>query len=405
MIAEIIAIGTELTSGQKLDTNSQWLSQQLASVGIPVHRHTTVADGLEELVHLFRQAAARSQLVLITGGLGPTLDDLTREAMAVAAGVELLEDSTSRQQIEQMFAARKREMPERNLVQALFPAGSKPIPNPRGTAPGIWQPLSLPADSGSVHLAAMPGVPAEMKPMFTDFILPRLPAGRNVIRRHLIHCFGAGESAIEEMLGDLTARGRDPEVGITAHQATITLRITAEAASVDECERKILETRTEAEGILGKLVFGHGEIELENIVIGELVRRGLTVSVMERGTTGILSSLLAHADVDRNAFAGGTIEPGGGGVQSVARSGSDPKQVAVDRANCCRDTYGSSFGVAVDEGDVNAEGILQTVVAVTGQDCVLVETVTMLADSSIHRSRTAKVALNLLRHHLADLPR
>src|SRR5215831_17261377 len=138
MKAELLSIGSELTSGQNLDTNSQWISQRLAEMGIAVGWHTTLADDLDDNIAAFRIATQRAQLVLATGGLGPTQDDLTREALARAAGVELVFHEQSFARIQQMFASRGRTMPERNRVQALFPAGAEPIPNDRGTAPGIW---------------------------------------------------------------------------------------------------------------------------------------------------------------------------------------------------------------------------------------------------------------------------
>src|SRR5947208_2724098 len=156
MKAEIISIGSELTTGQNLDTNAQWLSQRLAEIGIPVGWHTTVADDLADNIAAFRIAAERAQLVVITGGLGPTQDDLTREALAKLAGAELVFHPESFEQIKQMFARRNRAMPERNRVQALFPMGAEPIPNSCGTAPGIWM------THGHCILTAMPGVPSEM---------------------------------------------------------------------------------------------------------------------------------------------------------------------------------------------------------------------------------------------------
>src|SRR5947209_12918448 len=138
MKTEIISIGSELTSGQNLDTNSQWLSRRLAEIGIPVGWHTTVADDLEANVAAFRIAAGRAGLVLITGGLGPTQDDLTREALARAAGVELVFHPELYDQIEAMFRRRGRTMPERNRVQAMLPAGAEALPNECGTAPGVW---------------------------------------------------------------------------------------------------------------------------------------------------------------------------------------------------------------------------------------------------------------------------
>src|SRR6185369_7914203 len=144
------SIGSEITSGQNLDTNSQWLSQRLAALGVPVRYHTTVADDLAANVEVFRVASQRADLVLATGGLGPTQDDLTREALAQAAGVGLVFHQASFDHIQDLFARRNRSMPERNRVQALFPEGAEPVPNDRGTAPGIWMRL------GSCYVAAMP---------------------------------------------------------------------------------------------------------------------------------------------------------------------------------------------------------------------------------------------------------
>src|SRR5262245_6266837 len=160
MKTEIISIGSELTSGQNLDTNSQWLSQRLAEIGIPVGWHTTIADDFDDNVAAFRIATQRAGLVLATGGLGPTQDDLTREVLARLAGVELVLDEASLEQIQRMFARFKRTMPERNRVQALFPAGAEPIPNANGTAPGIWMQV------GDSTVVAMPGVPTEMHAMY-----------------------------------------------------------------------------------------------------------------------------------------------------------------------------------------------------------------------------------------------
>jgi nicotinamide-nucleotide amidase len=266
MHAEIIAIGTELTSGAKLDTNSQWLSIELGDLGIPVRYHSTVADDLDAMLGVLRDAVNRSDVVLITGGLGPTLDDLTRQAMAALTNVELVLHEPSLEFIKSLFARFSRTMPERNVIQAMFPAGSEPIPNLRGTAPGIWMEVSRKGQDTQCLIAAMPGVPSEMYRMFHKEVVPRLPSSGRVIRRARVNCFGVGESHAEELLGDLTARGRDPEVGITVHEATITLRITAQGATAEECQAKIDTAKAVIRERMRERVFGEEDEELEHVV-------------------------------------------------------------------------------------------------------------------------------------------
>ena len=219
MRGEIVAIGDELTSGVRLDTNSQWIAQQLGDLGVEILFHTVVGDELGPMTSALQTAAQRADVVICTGGLGPTADDLTRNALADCAGVKLMQVDAVLTHIRNLYARRKRPMPERNIVQAMFPQGSRVIPNPHGTAPGIDIKLTI-GDSRTARCFALPGVPAEMREMFTATVAPAIvemiPADqRRVVRHRRIKCFGVGESDLEAMLPDLIARERYPRVGIT----------------------------------------------------------------------------------------------------------------------------------------------------------------------------------------------
>ena len=266
MRAEIIAVGSELTSGAMLDTNSQWLSQELMQRGISVAFHTTVGDSRDDHLDVLRNAIRRADLVIMTGGLGPTKDDLAREILAELANVELTLDQNSLDAIQKLYTSRNRTMPEINAVQAYFPQGSTPLKNPIGTAPGVWMKFeAIDENPGSV-LASLPGVPSEMKKMFTEQVVPKLPQSNLIIRHHLIRCFGIGESQAEELLGNVTARGRDPEVGITVSDATITLRITAVGEDEEICGEKIAETKKTIQSRIGEFIFGKEDDELHHKV-------------------------------------------------------------------------------------------------------------------------------------------
>ncbi len=326
MLAEIIAIGSELTCGSKLDTNSQWLSRELEALGWSVVRHTTLSDDMDAIVAEFRAASERAQVVLITGGLGPTLDDITRDALAIAFAQPLMRDVESLQQIEALFAARGRVMPERNQRQADRPENSEALPNSCGTAPGILMPVARGINAtstsmksaaveeqsneprtipgvadGSCLIAVMPGVPAEMKPMFERQVKPRLPGSGMVLCRRAIRTFGYGESETERLLGDLTARGRNPDVGITASEAVISLWITARSRSGAEAEHACEETCALIRERLGESVYAEGDAELHEIVGQLLSSRGRRIALVEGSTTGGLLAMWMTESRDLNS--------------------------------------------------------------------------------------------------------
>jgi nicotinamide-nucleotide amidase len=408
--AEIISIGSELTSGQNLDTNSQWLSQRLAEIGVPVGWHTTISDDLEDNVAAFRLAAQRAALVVVTGGLGPTQDDLTRDALAQAASVELMFHPESFEQIRQMFAQRGRTMPERNRVQAMFPAGAEPIANACGTAPGFWMRL------GDAVFVTMPGVPTEMFAMFETSVKPRLPAlglaGGTLVQRK-INCFGAGESAVEAQLLDLTQRGHVPEVGITVSGAVISLRILARADSAPAAQALIEPVERIIRERLGQLVFGVEHDELQDAVVRLLDEKRQTVATAESVTAGQVASLLGQVDGVSRWFRGGVVAYSneakadllGVSPRLIAEHGAVSAPVAEAMAVGCRTRFGtdlaiSTTGIAGPGGATPDKPVGLVFVGVAWQGGVSSATWSWIGTRAEIQSRTAKLALNHLRLRL-----
>jgi nicotinamide-nucleotide amidase len=319
MHAEILAIGSEIISGQLLDTNTQWLSQRLEELGIRVLYHSSVGDELEPLVEVFRRAIDRCQIVVSTGGLGPTADDLTREALAQAVGQPLVLNEQALAHVREIFARRKREMPKRNERQAFFPAGSRMVPNPHGTAPGIELDTQRPP-AAPVRVIALPGVPAEMKEMWHHSVgasLRTLGAGGRMIRHKQIKCFGAGESQIEALLPEGFFRQQSPRVGINASQTTIILRIAAEGATQQQCRAAMEPLIATVHRCLGTLVFGEDDEELQHVVVGLLRQRQQTLAVAEWGTTGLVTQWLAGVPEAGGRFLGGVVVAGDAAVKNL----------------------------------------------------------------------------------------
>lgn len=315
MRAEVIAIGDELVSGQRLDTNSRWLSAELALLGIPTTFHVTAADTIEAGLDAFRTAIRRADVVVATGGLGPTADDLTRDVLAAVAEVPLESSAEALAAVEARFARRGAPMPESNRRQALFPRGSRMIPNPDGTAPGID--LVVTSAGRPVRVFALPGVPSEMRGMWQATVVPALlgmqPETATIVQRR-VKCFGAGESAVEAMLPDLIRRGRDPLVGITVHEATITLRIAARGRDEAACRARIEPVEATIRAALGPLVFGVEDDEVEDAAITALTASGRTLGTAEIGTEGRVATLLGQAQGRAGAaeparFRGGLVLP------------------------------------------------------------------------------------------------
>jgi nicotinamide-nucleotide amidase len=410
MKAEIISIGTEITSGQNLDTNCQWLSQRLSEIGLPTGWHTTVADDLHDNVEVFRIATKRANVVIATGGLGPTLDDLTREALALAAGAELVFHEPSFRHIQGLFASRGRVMPERNRVQALLPEGAEVVPNPLGTAPGIWMNI------GQAIVVALPGVPSEMKAMLEQQVQPRLfrlgLAGGVIVQRK-INCFGSGESHIEEKLGDLTRRGHVPEVGITASDAVISLRIIARAPTIEEAHKQIAPIEATIRQRLGKLVFGADDEQLHDVVVRLLLEKGQTVAAAESVTAGLLAGRLADVSGASASLMGGLvaydnrikIELLGVPEVLIERHGVISAEVVEAMATGCRERFKTDYalstvGLAGPGGGTPEKPVGLVYAGLAWAGGVASARFQWPGTRAEVRSRTVKMALNLLRLHL-----
>jgi len=413
MKAEILSIGSELVSGQNLDTNSRWLSQKLSELGIPIVFHTTVGDDLDDNVHAVKAALDRAELVLVTGGLGPTQDDLTREVLAKVADVKLVEDAVSLVHIRTLFQNRNREMPERNRVQALLPEGAEALANPTGTAPGVW--LTL----GVKHIAAMPGVPSEMTRMFDEQVKPRLLArglGTGVTLERRIHCFGAGESAIEEKVVDFTKRGHVPEVGITVSDATVTLRIRATAATHAEAEEQIAPVATAIRERLGDFVFGCDDEELHNVAVRLLKENNLTVATAESITAGLLAHRLSSVPgVSVHLHGGVVVYCDDAKCQQldvpsalIEKYTAVSEPVAIAMAEGVRKKFGTDIGLATTgyagpDGGTDGTPVGTVYVAVATAKETRVQKFIWGGTRGEIQSRTAKLALNLLRLRLESV--
>jgi len=310
LTAEVISIGDEMTSGARLDTNSQWLCQRLGELGVSVRFKSMVGDQLQDNVDVLQIAAQRADIIVTTGGLGPTADDLTRDAIAIACDQELVLSESALAHIAAMFERRGREMPPRNRVQAMFPRGSQEIFNPRGTAPGIDTNVVSP-HGRSARIFALPGVPAEMMEMFTATVAPRITeaigGSRRVIKHGIVKCFGLGESDMEARLGEMISRTRFPRVGITVSAATISLRIVAEAEQESACDAMIQQTKAEIFELAGDYVFGEGEaFELQHALAQTLLQRGQRLASIEVGHGAPIAGWMADVE-PRNVFAGGVV--------------------------------------------------------------------------------------------------
>lgn len=358
MRVEIVAVGTELLLGQIADTNSQWLGEQLAANGLDSHFHQHVGDNHDRMVLAFRTALARSDALIVCGGLGPTQDDITRAALAEVMNVPLERHDELVEVIRQLFLSRGRTMSENNLLQADVPQGAMIIPQTRGTAPGLI------CELGQKVIYAVPGVPYEMSDMFERAILPDLVerqrrAGEtSVIKSRVLRTWGASESGLAEAVAErfeaLEGSGNVTIAFLASGIEGIKIRLTARADDVDGATTLLLDeerhVRTLIEERLGDVIFSANDESMEEVVAGHLRERGQTLAVAESLTGGLIASRLVNVAGASSWFRGGVVSYASQvkfDLLGVAEGPVVSADAAESMASGVRKLLGSDLGLSV----------------------------------------------------------
>jgi nicotinamide-nucleotide amidase len=406
--AVVLSIGSELVSGLRLDTHSAAIAKALSGLGVEVLRHVTLDDDAAAIARAFREAAADADLVVATGGLGPTLDDCTRDALAAAMGEPLAEHPEAVAHLDAWAKARGRPISVSNRVQTLLPRGAGVLPNPVGTAVGIE------ALIGRARILCLPGVPAEMARMLDAEVLPRLhqAAPGRVTQVRTLRTFGMRESELGEALADLMAPGRRPHVGTAVHSGMIDVHIYAtgtppEVAALLEADARTVLQR------LGAAVFAEGDAAIEHVVVRLLRERGLHVALAESCTGGLaaarlvnvpgasavlLESIVAYANEAKVRDLG--VDAG-----MLAREGAVSEAVARAMAEGARARTGADIAVAITgvagpDGGTPDKPVGTVIFGLADAAGTLAERELLLGDRLLVRERAATYALNLLRLRL-----
>jgi len=409
--ASIVNIGNELLNGQTVSTNTAYLGEKLLSIGIPAVSSYIITDDIDSIVQAFKLASNDADVVITTGGLGPTDDDLTREAMAKFLNKELQLQDELLQKIENFFASRERQMPENNKVQAYIPAGAKAIANNLGTAPGIM------AEANDKLLIALPGVPLEMKQMFEESVLPklkRLATGQAVEIRKL-KCFGTGESNIAELLGPLMQRGRNPLINCTADCGVITLTIIATAEDENKAVQMAERDEKSLRDKLGELIYGTGEQGLAEVVGEKLAQQKKTLAVAESCTGGTLAKLLTNIAGASKYFTYGWITYSNNakttelGIPAdlIEKYGAVSEQVAQAMAKGARKKASTDFAIAITgiagpAGASEQKPVGLVYISVDSDNGCDTKHQLFFGDRESIQLRAAQTALNMLRLRLKN---
>jgi nicotinamide-nucleotide amidase len=406
MRAEILSCGTELLLGHITDTNATYLAQSLSALGIDLYFVSQVGDNQGRIVDTLRRAWERSDLIIMTGGLGPTEDDLARESISALLGETMQVDPTLEAELRRVFATRRSDMPERNVKQATLIPSAKALPNPRGTAPGWW------VEKDKRIIVAMPGVPREMYRMWEQEAIPRLkPYTGGLIFTRILRVSGLGESSVEERL-DSFLHGNNPTLATYAKSDAIDVRITAKADTSEEAERLVAEMEVQVRQVLGHYVFGTDKDTLQSVVGDLLLSRNQSLAVMESLTGGLLSSTITDVSKSSQHFIGGVAaysaklkEQMGVPQQIIEQYGTISEETARAMAHAIRERLGADYGLGVtgvagpDQQEGKPAGTIH--IAVEGPQGVVTAMGPGWRGNREDNKRYAVLAaLNLLRLHL-----
>jgi nicotinamide-nucleotide amidase len=414
MRCNVVAVGTELLLGQIVDTNSSYIGEQLAAVGIASHLQLKVGDNLDRVVEAFTIALKDADAIIVCGGLGPTHDDLTRDAIARMMGVDLLQDDSVAAVIEEMFSRRGRRMSANNLRQAMVPVGARIIEQTRGTAPGLMCPV------GEKMIYAVPGVPHEMQDMLSRAVLPDLLARsgeKAVISSRVLRTWGESESGLNERLDpiieELEEVGNPTLAFLASGWEGIKVRLTAKADSQWEADELLSQWEAKVRELVGDVVFGIDAENMESVVLGLLQERGWTLGVAESVTGGLVGGRLTSIPGSSAVFRGGVISYASDvkfDVLGVDRGPVVSEEAAVQMALGAQRVIGSDVAIALtgvagpDEQDGRPAGTLCIgVVLPDGTTFSATNTLPGLRDQM--RQYSVISALSFLRGILLNTPR
>lgn len=407
--AEIIAIGSELLAPDRTDTNSLWLTEKLNSIGIEVKLKTIVGDDDARLEEAIRDAVRRSKVVVTTGGLGPTEDDVTRKVAARALGRRLLLDETILAELREKFKAYGQVMPERNSRQAMMIERAEVLPNPNGSAPGLF------IEDDGVAIVLLPGPPREMKPMFENHVLPKLAerAGSIKVVRRMLRVAGMGESAVDEKIAPVYTKYENPQTTILFNKSEIEVHLTARGRTVPEADALLDKVSLQIEERLGNSIFAFAGEKMEEVVGLKLTLGGYTVAVAESCTGGLIAQRLTDVPGSSKYFIEGVVAYSNDaktrtlGVEPILllEHGAVSAPVAEAMAEGVRKRARTDFGLAITGiagpgGGSDEKPVGLVYIALSSETKTEHRKLNIPGDRKLVRWRASQAALDFLRRRL-----